>query len=327
MLTSINVTTSSQDMDRFENAAHLRNFYKSKGIDGIELMPVGNTLIPEKITKEDINGIHLSFFPYWYDFWKGNAEELNRQFGNADVWKKYYGGADKSRLLNKLSAELDLAEEVGAEYVVFHVSESTLDECFTYKFRHTDEEICDAAAEIINSLLAGKNYSFYFLCENLWWSGFTMTRPEITRRLMRAVRYPKIGIMLDTGHLLHTNTRLRTQEEGVSYINEILDRNGELCSYIKGVHLQQYLSGEYVENAINNPLDLNISYEEKLKLSFSHIFNIDRHKPFTAEGVDDLIKRISPMFLTYELITGDNEEHEKALKEQLRALNRNGGIK
>ncbi|MGN0578632.1 MAG: hypothetical protein ACI4J4_08430, partial [Ruminiclostridium sp.] len=60
MLTSINITTSSQDMDRFENAAHLRSFYKSKGIDGIELMPVGNTLIPEKITKEDINGIHLS---------------------------------------------------------------------------------------------------------------------------------------------------------------------------------------------------------------------------------------------------------------------------
>ena len=32
--------------------------------------------------------------------------------------------------------------------------------------------------------------------------------------------------MLDMGHLLHTNTALRTQEEGVVYINSLLDMHG-----------------------------------------------------------------------------------------------------
>ena len=60
---------------------------------------------------------------------------------------------------------------------------------------------------------------------------------------------------------------------------------------------------------------------------YPHIFKIDYHKPFTADGVSDLIQEISPRFLTFELITNDNQEHEDALKQQLNALKRNGGFK
>ena len=76
----------------------------------------------------------------------------------------------------------------------------------------------DAAAELINSLLDGKGYQFEFLMENLWWPGLTLTRPEITERLLSQVHYPRKGLMLDTGHLMHTNWELRSQEEAVDYI-------------------------------------------------------------------------------------------------------------
>ena len=49
--------------------------------------------------------------------------------------------------------------------------------------------------------------------------------------------------MLDTGHLIHTNTDIKTQQDAVDYINTVLDKHDELSSYIKGIHLNQSLSG------------------------------------------------------------------------------------
>ena len=62
-------------------------------------------------------------------------------------------------------------------------------------------------------LLDGEDYTFDFLMENLWWPGLTMTRPEMTKRLLSQVHYQKKGIMLDTGHLMHMNLELKTQDE------------------------------------------------------------------------------------------------------------------
>lgn len=294
MLTTINMTTSSQDMDRFENKEQLSDFYHSLGIDGIELMMVGGMEIPEKIIKSDVLGIHLNFPPYWYDFWKNNKEALQQIFGTEEIWQQYYGGADGSALVKKLKAELAVAEKLHAKYVVFHISESTPEECLTYKILHADEEICDAACEIINQALDGDAYHFEFLCENLWWSGLNMTRPKVTKRLMDGIHYEKKGIMLDTGHLLHTNRTLRTQEEAVEFIHQILDQHGELCRYIRGIHLQQSLSGEYVEEYLKNPIELVSDYMNVVEKVFLHIFKIDQHQPFTAAGVFNLVERISP---------------------------------
>lgn len=80
--------------------------------------------------------------------------------------------------------------------------------------------------------------------ENLWWPGFTFTSPQMTQKLMDGIHYEKKGIMLDTGHLLHTNLDLRNQREGIAYIQKQLEEHGELCSWIKGIHLNQSLTGK-----------------------------------------------------------------------------------
>lgn len=314
------------DLDRFQDARDLKDFYREKGIDGLELMLCGAKEVPEKIDREDVLGIHLSYYPCWVDFWKGNRDGLLQEYGEEEVWVRRYGGADRSALIDRFERELQVAQSTGVNYVVFHVSECSLDESFSYRKLHSDEEVCEAACELINTLLGGKGYSFYFLVENLWWSGLTMTDPKVVKRLMEGIHYDKKGIMLDTGHLLHTNIKLRTQEQAVEYIHRILDLNGGLCGYIKGVHLQQSLSGEYVERFLENPPPLTGSYEERLSKVYPHIFRIDGHRPFTADGAAGLIRRIAPEYLTYELISSDREEHEKKLQEQLESIKRNGGL-
>ncbi len=41
---------------------------------------------------------------------------------------------------------------------------------------------------------------------------------------------------------------------------------------------------------------------------YEHIFQIDRHEPFTAKGVEELVRRIDPLYVTYEYITRSREE-------------------
>lgn len=60
--------------------------------------------------------------------------------------------------------------------------------------------------------------------------------------LLEQVKYPRKGIMLDIGHLLHTNTALRTEEDAVKYLREVLGRYEDL-SIILGVHYHQTLEG------------------------------------------------------------------------------------
>lgn len=54
---------------------------------------------------------------------------------------------------------------------------------------------------------------------------------------------------------------------------------------------------------------------------FSHAYAVDRHRPFAAPGVRELImERIAPEFLTFEFITDDNAQHAAFLREQREAL-------
>ena len=62
--------------------------------------------------------------------------------------------------------------------------------------------------------------------------------------------------MLDTGHLMHTNLELRTQEEAIDYVLEQVQRQEELAGYIRGIHLNQSLTGEFVKEYLSHPRTL-----------------------------------------------------------------------
>lgn len=312
-----NLTTSPDDMDRFSCRGDLLDLLTD--FDGVELMYFGED---EKhiLANDDVVGFHMGYFPYWVDFWNGKEEELVREFGSRQVWERVYGGKDRNAIVNYYKREMDHAHRFGAKYVVYHVSNATIAETFTMSYHLSDEEVIDATIELLNEILKDEDGTLTFLVENLWQPGLTFTRPEMTRRLLEGVAYANKGIMLDTGHLLHTDTSVRTQEEGIRYIHGLLDAHGDLCSYIRGVHLNQSLTGEYCEQVKSNPPNLDVSYQERQGLMFMHAFAVDKHQPFTCEGVDALLARIAPEYVTFEFITADSVQHRAYLNAQLEAL-------
>lgn len=319
MKTLFNITTSDDDLQRFDSAKDLEKMMDA--FDGVELMYFDKDE-QNIIEKDRVVGLHMHFFPFWLDFWKGNEERLIKEFDTRQTWEAYYGGTDREAIIRRYKKDMEIAHQYDVEYVVFHVSEASIEESFTWNYHYSDEEVVDATAELLNELFRGEDGKIALLLENLWQPGMKFTNPSVTKRLLDQVAYPNKGIMLDTGHLLHTNTKIKTQEEGVSYIHQMLDAHGELAGCIRGMHLNQSLTGEYCEEIKKNPPPMGKTYRERYNQMFFHAFAVDKHEPFTAKGVKELVERIAPEYLTFEFITADNVQHQMYLKEQLKALGR-----
>ena len=226
----MNFTTSYDDVIRFRSAEELHDFYKKHGCDGLELMPLPystaeapDVYLPPKKCPLIVPGMVIGIHCCCIGDWMGRSRE---------------------ELIRHYRKDLDYAMRVGAEYVVFHVVQVDDEEGFAYERKRTDREVIDAAAAFINELLDGQEYSFWFLMENLWWPGLTFLDPEDTRALISQVHYGKKGFMLDTGHYLHTDLDLETQEEAVEALHRMLDKQEDMIPYIKGIHLQQSLTGD-----------------------------------------------------------------------------------
>ncbi len=101
-----------------------------EGFDGVELLACGEDkhgIVP----KERVFGLHMRSFPYWLDFWRGDKRALIREFGSLAVCERYYGGSTPGALLDGFRRDLQAARAYGAEYVVFHVSDASIEESFT----------------------------------------------------------------------------------------------------------------------------------------------------------------------------------------------------
>jgi sugar phosphate isomerase/epimerase len=317
MLIMTNITNSPSDTERFTDGEDIRAFCREHRLDGLELLPVGVN-DPGIIPADRIVGLHLSYYSCWVDYWNGNVAGVTAEFGGTETADRLFGG--RQAIVDRYRAQLDFAERLKVKYVVFHVSDVSMRESVSYRLRHSDEKVVAAALELIRAILGNECYSFSFLVENLWWPGFTMTRPEITRSLLDGIEFEKKGVMLDIGHLLHTNLSLRTQREGAEYVHAVLDAHASLASCIRGVHLHQSLCGTTVRRLLREPPALDGSYEENMGQIYRYIFSVDRHRPFTGKGIRQLIDRISPEFLTYEFITRSRAEHALFLRRQSRAL-------
>lgn len=285
----MNFSTSIYDAERFSSPEDLRGFYTGFGLDGLELMPLDPGL-PSQITPDMVTGVHLCCPPDWME-------------------------SDPATIEASYRRDLEFARQMQAEYVVFHASQISEVEATTYHFSHTDTQVVDACCRLVNSLMDGQSYTFLFLLENQWWPGLTFLRPEIAGALLDGIHYPYTGFMLDTGHLMNTNQQLSTPDEAVAYIHTVLNRNERYLPYIRGIHLNQSLSGAYVQDYLKRPpFDRSKADADAWTCHvYEHIFQVDQHRPFVADGVRDLVKRIAPDYVTYEYITRDRDELKKYL--------------
>ena len=303
----------------------VRAAIRSLGIDGIEAIWGGawEEMVPPPA---DIPcGYHLTFWPDWLDFYRDDTVALTRKFGSADAAYAFYGGRGAEHLIRDYQADLARALSIGAKYVVFHVSDVSLEEGYTYRWEHTHEEVIDAAIECINAILKDVPPTFDFLVENQWWPGFTFTDPAQTARLLDGIDFPRKGILLDTGHLMNCNTTIDSETGGLQYIHSMLDRHGELSRAIRGMHLHQSVSGAYVRAWGGKlPVWESDDYNARFGQSYGHILQIDRHEPWTDAGVAALIERIDPLYLTHELSAPGFAEKIKAIAIQRDAMRRGG---
>ena len=319
MKTLFNLSTSVYDLDRFASRAELIALIDELGFDGVELLACDED--PRGIVpKERVTGQHMIYFPYWVDFYLGNEQALLGEFGSLAECERVYGGTDKRALVERFRADFCQAERYGAEYVVFHVSDAGIAEAMSGRYRRTSAEVIDVTCALLEEVLSGMRYRPLLLLENLWQPGLTFTEPEMTRRLLENVPYENVGILLDTGHLFHTNETIHTQEEGLSYLHAMLDRHGSLTERIRGVHLHQSITGETARRYRENPPTLGATYQERAWQMFEYAFQIDLHRPFTCPGIRGLIERINPDYLTYEFITDGTAQHRQFLLEQRAAL-------
>ena len=308
---------SPWDLERFASRDELLQLLQ--GFDGVELNYISadeRDLLP----RERVLGFHMSYFPCWLPLWRGDETALLREFGSWSMVEQVFGGRDREAILRRFRRDLALARAYGVEYAVFHISECTIEETFTGSYARRDEEVIEAAAELINLLLREEDGSIAFLMENLWQPGLRFTNPAMTRKLLDAVDYENKGIMLDTGHLLHTNEDLQTQEEGLAYIHSLLDAHGDLCRHIRGVHLNQSLTGAYCRRVRQELPVMEADYEKRQGQMFWHAFAVDQHKPFACPGVRELLQRIAPEYVTFEFITEDLSQHREFLQQQKEAL-------
>lgn len=201
--------------------------------------------IPADFPKDLLAGYHLTFFPDWLDFYREDRKRLLYKFGSMDAVAWYYGGGRRKRLWT-CTGRTSGGRRTGRRLCGVPCHRCIRGGELHLPLLHTNEEIIDAAAELINLLLGDAEWPFAFLVENQWWPGFTLTEPENTSCLLEGIRYPRKGILLDTGHLMNAERSIATQRDGVRFILEMLDRHGPLCRYIQGMHLHQSISGAYV---------------------------------------------------------------------------------
>ena len=314
----INFTTSIYDTERYADNTDLKSFYRGLGFNGLELMRVG---IDEKgiVSADDVIGIHLRYFTAWMDLWTGDTQKLLSEFGDYETVKQVYGGTTREAITQMYIDNLNALPEAKAEYLVLHVSECQLAEAMKRRYHYNCEAVIDATIELVDSFIGTIQHSPVLLFENLWYPGLDMLEPALTYKLLEKVRYPYTGVMLDIGHLLNTNTKLRTIDEGVDYVHKVLDMYGDL-SFIRGIHLHQSLSGAYAEELMRNWAAPGGDYNERRIAVMPHVFKIDTHQPFASEHVNELIGRIRPEYLVMEQMSSDRFEHERNLKEQLKYL-------
>lgn len=311
----LHIPSYNEILAEYKDAEDLKNSYEKYGCKGLEIICCGEDE-RKIITPQMVKGLHMCFYPSWIDFWNQDKDAMNLEFGKPEVWEGFYGGKEPRVLLEQFEKDLAYAQKMGAEYVVFHISDVTIEGVFTHQHTHTDEEVIAASAEVINQLLDGKDYNFTFLMENLWWPGLTMTNPEMTAQLLDFVHYERKGIMLDTGHLMCTNLELKTEEEAWNYVDKMLDIHGELIRYIKGVHLHQSVTGEFTKKALKEVPKLEEDYYKRFTQVYQLLGNIDTHKPTCCLSAKRVINRIKPKYIVHELMASNRQQRETVLKKQ-----------
>ncbi|MCK4259841.1 MAG: TIM barrel protein [Halanaerobiales bacterium] len=320
-----NLSTSQRNLEWFQNDWNeIVKFTQRNQLDGIELIMHGDYDL-SKIPENLVHGLHLCYWPMWLDFWKNDRRGLLRQFKTEENINNFYGGLDPEVLIDYYKKEFEIAKKLKVKYVVFHVSHVEILHTYSWKFTYNDWDVLKAAAELINESFQDSDESITLLFENLWWPGLNFLDAELTQRFFELIQYKNKGFMLDLAHLMITNFDLKNEREATDYILTQINKLGELKKYIRGIHINASIAGDYLKQDHSNEAK-RIEKIEKIWDQYiaviSHIKKIDHHIPFKDKSIQEIIDEIEPDYKIFEVLPKDLEEFEHFLNIQHQALGR-----
>ena len=190
MIQSVNFPIAKSCLSPYGSWSALEDKVHSAGLDGVEAIADPDDF-DEAFPKSLISGYHMVFYPDWLDFWREDEIALLQKFHSWDMVEKVYRGRKPEDLMRQFREDLMRAIQLETPYIVFHVSDVSLEESYTYRWLHSDYDVLISASEFINELLNGVAPSFEFLVENQWWPGFRFTEPEKTNYLLSHIDYPR----------------------------------------------------------------------------------------------------------------------------------------
>ncbi len=317
----LNFSTHGGDLRLFaDDWDRVAAFVAGQGFDGLELLPVGDYPFA-RIPAALVHGLHLRFFVMLRQIWRGDRKWLLETFGDWETVRRFYGGTDRTAIVDTYVHQLELARRFGCRYVVFHPVHCELDHVHDWRFPWSWRETLELCAEVMNEVLARSRYRGWLLFENLWWPGSLRLRDvEEYAYLRQRVAHDRCGIVLDTGHLLADGGGFDHEEAAISHLLARLDSLGELRREIRAVHLTCSLSGRYIRASRKSNLPRQSGFRQRLQAAREHVMQIDRHDPFSSPAIDRLFTRIEPADVVFEFSFRDLATWQEKIRVQKQAL-------
>ena len=281
------------------NVQQLRTFLEKKRLDGVELI-LWDDSIDNTAFKREIVGVHLKYWPSWLPIYEG------RRQNNA--------GISFEDWLEQIKTNVRAALRLEPEYLVWHVADCTVPECFSFQFKRSNMDVLRATAELVPEIFAEVPPQVKILFENLWWPGLTLLDNRETEWFFDSLALPNAGLVLDTGHLLNTDYTATTEQECIRVLLQRVRAMGELRQLIKGMHLNLSISAAYRRSCWGQ---IKTGYTQD-ELGY-HIAKIDQHRGFTDPSLAELLELIKPEYVNNELLFNTKEELSLLLDKQLLA--------
>lgn len=282
---------------------------KEAGLDGVENLIYGTEPAAhpfDRVTK----GVHLKFWPYWMDFYRGDKARLAKSFQNEEEIIKLYGGLTVDDWIETQRKNIKAALVEKPAYLVWHVQEATTEEAWTWDFHYSDWDVMKASAEVYHACQDLIPDGVRVLFENIFWPGLYKMEPHKIDRFFTEVNDDRhTGIMFDTGHFMNTVPDLTTEAEGAEAIETMAKNLGSLRALIHGIHLSCSTSGVYrrtFRHVMPHPCTQSTIY--------THITSIDQHRPFETDAARRIVEAIRPDVVVHEIF-GNTFAHaiERAL--------------
>ena len=285
-----------------EDALAKAKAFCDKGVyvDGLELLTGDEPVDPS--FKGYCGSVHLPYAADWYGPATGKRP-VDPGMEESLVRYRHFG-RDMDEIVLAIRTAIEAAAPMDPAYGVFHAGSANIDELLCYDYSDSDTDVIDVFAEIVNRAVAdfpGGEPPFALAFENTWWPGFRFMDSSAFKRLADRLEFEEWCLCLDTGHLLFALKGSDDEQEALEMLNRTADGySDDMLSRTVSMHLHVNVSRK-VLRTLSDPKSASIPLEERMKLAYKLIGNVDQHRPFSDPAVKDFVARIDPDFVVHEM--------------------------